>query len=165
MSDNEIKRIKLTRGQFALVDDADYDWLNQWKWYAHKSRGVFYAVRMLSQKCGKHIEIRMHRLILGLEHGDKREGDHRNHNTLDNQQVNLRICTHQQNTFNQKSPSSSSQFKGVSWHKAHKKWQAYIKTNGKIKYLGIFKAERDAALVYDTAAIREFGEFAYLNFN
>lgn len=29
-----IKTIALTKGKVALVDDDDYDWINQWKWNA-----------------------------------------------------------------------------------------------------------------------------------
>ncbi len=123
-----MKQILLTQGKIALVADADYDWLNQWKWYVLKDRsGSFYAVRSSSQKKGKRYPIYMHRLILGLERGDKREGDHRNHNTLDNRRSNLRICTQQQNLTNQKPRSNgTSKYKGVTWDKHRKKWYAQI---------------------------------------
>lgn len=121
-----MKRIKLTQGQYTLVDDTDYDWLSKWKWYAYKHRsGNFYAVRQPSRKDGKRHQISMSRQILGLEKGDRREGDHRNHSTLDNQRNNLRICTHQQNIMNEKSQrSTSGNFKGVSWNTHAKKWRS-----------------------------------------
>ena len=40
-----MKLIPLTQGQSAMIDDWNYDWLMQWKWYANKSRGTYYAVR------------------------------------------------------------------------------------------------------------------------
>ncbi len=136
-----MQSIPLTQGKVALVDNADYNWLSQYKWYAQRHRsGNFYAARHSPTKNGKQPLIRMHRQILGLERGDKRQGDHENHNTLDNRRYNVRICTHQENQRNQKPrPNSSSQFKGVSWHKKIKKWQAYITINKKLKYLGLFE--------------------------
>jgi len=97
-----MKQIPLTQGQVALVDNTDYDWLNQWKWCAQRTRGVFYAVRNSPRKNGKKHQIFMHREILGLRYKDGQEGDHRNHNTLDNQRENLRVCIHSQNIMNQK---------------------------------------------------------------
>jgi len=160
-----MKQIKLTQGQYALVDDADYDWLNQWKWHAHKHHsGNFYAARMSPRKKDNGHNVSMAREILGLKQRDSRQADHINHNTLDNRRDNLRICTHQQNLRNQKSPSNtSSQYKGVRWHKTSKKWQAQIKINGKSKYLGSSDSEKEAALMYNKAAKKYFGEFAYLN--
>ena len=161
-----MKRIKLTQGQYALVDDADYTWLNQHKWYAHKDHsGDFYVMRHSPMIRGKQHLIHMHRFILALEKGDKRQGDHINHNTLDNRQSNLRICTNQQNAFNQKSHSNtSSQFKGVYWNKNKKKWRTQIVIKGKTKHIGYFDTEEEAAEAYDKAATEEFGEFACLNF-
>lgn len=161
-----MKKIRLTQGQVALVDDADYDSLNQYKWCAHKHHsGNFYAERISPKKEDKRYTIRMHCQILGLEYGDKRQGDHRNRNTLDNRQCNLRICSYWQNTRNRKPNSNTtSRFKGVSWDKQRSKWRAYIYLNGKLKHLGYWAMEEVAALRYDMVAIREFGEFAFLNF-
>lgn len=109
-----MRKIPLTQGQYALVDDTDYDWLNQWKWYASLEKGSYYAVRENTGRNISRIPIRMHRQILGLKRGDKREGDHRDHNTLDNQRHNIRICTHQQNMLNRRKPyNTSSSFRGV----------------------------------------------------
>lgn len=162
-----MKEIPLTQGKVALVDDADYDWLNQWKWcaYRDKKNGVWYAER---GTCIDGIQktFRMHREILGLKHGDPRQADHRNHNGLDNQGYNLRICTPQQNQRNQRiQKNKSSQFKGVSWDKQKKKWKAYCKIDNRQKTLGRFLIEEVAALCYDMTAIREYGEFAHLNFS
>lgn len=162
-----MKQIKLTQGQVALVDDADYDELSKYKWFAHKHHsGYFYAVRNSPTENGKRFSIRMSRQILGLERGDKRQGDHINRKTLDNRHCNLRICSYWQNTRNRKpNLNTTSQFKGVSWDKQRKKWKAYIYLNGKLKHLGYWDIEEVAALRYDMIAIREYGEFAFLNFN
>jgi len=160
-----MKKIRLTQGQYAIVDDADYDWLNQWKWFAYKHRsGNFYAARMSPTRNGKRFFIRMSREILGLEHDDKRQADHIQHNTLDNRHSNLRICTHQGNMRNKRAhPNTTSQFKGVSWYKRYEKWVAKIWINKKQKCLGYFKNEKEAARAYNEAAIHYYREFACLN--
>lgn len=160
-----MKQIKLTQGQFALVDDADYDWLNQRKWYAAKDySGDFYATRNFTCAANKQHSIRMSRAILGLKRGDLRKGDHINHNTLDNRRANLRICTNQQNSMNQKSTqNTTSRFKGVSWYKARKKWMTQIYVNGKTKHLGYFIVEEKAAQAYNIAAKKYHKNFAFLN--
>lgn len=86
-----MKEILLTQNQVALVDDADFEWLSQWKWYAIWSPGIkgFYAVRRGRLPDGRRSLIRMHRQILGLDMADKRQGDHVNHDTLDNRRENL----------------------------------------------------------------------------
>lgn len=159
-----MKKIPLTQGQFALVDDSDYEFLSQWKWYANKLHGNFYAMRGI-KKGGKQFIILMHRQILGLEKEDKRQGDHKDHNTLDNRRSNLRICTNQQNLMNMKShQNTTSRFKGVSWVKSRKKWVAQITINGTVKFLGRFTEEKEAAEAYDEVAKKHFEEFACLNF-
>lgn len=159
-----MKQIELTQGQYALVDDADYDWLTQWKWCVAKQYSGYYAVRNFLLKNGKRSMISMHRQILGLKQGDKRQGDHKDRNTLNNCRNNIRICTNQENSMNQKVLSNcSSRFKGICWHKMAKKWQAQIMINGKFKYLGLYNSEIEAAQVYNKAAIKYHGEFACLN--
>jgi hypothetical protein len=46
----------------------------------------------------------------------------------------------------------SSNFKGVSWHKKDKKWQAQITIDGKCTHLGRFDLEEEAARKYDETA-------------
>ena len=159
-----MKRIKLTQGQYALVDDADFDWLYQWKWYALKDRSCnsFRAVRR-----GKdHHQIIMARLMLGLEYGDKYEVDHKNRNPLDNRRDNLRICTHQENSRNRKSfRGTTSKYKGVYWEKGRKgeKWRATIFFSNKLIHIGYFTIEEEAARAYNEMAKEYFGKFACLN--
>ena len=91
--------------------------------------------------------------------------DHKDRNTKNNSLSNLRWVTRQQNNMNKtKSKSnSSSLYKGVCWRKQNKKWQSYIKFNGKTIYLGYFNNEIEAAQMYNEKATKHFGEFASIN--
>lgn len=167
-----MKEIQLTQGKVALVDDEDYERVNQFKWYAQKhGNGTFRAVRnetLRSRKDARetglpiHKTILMHRFILNVP--DSMDIDHVNHNTLDNQKDNLRICTHSQNTMNQLlQGGTSSKYKGVCWNKQRKKWIVYIKCEGKRTNLGYFTDELEATKAYNAKAGDLHGEFAYLN--
>ena len=158
-----MKRIPLTQGKFAIVDNSDYKWLSEFKWCAIRGYSTFYAVRNIREN-GRTIMFYMHRVILELKKSDKQQSDHIDGNGLNNRRSNLRICTEQQNAFNRKRREGSSQFKGVYWQKEVRKWYAHIKINQKDIYLGGFHKETDAAKAYDAAAIGLFGEFARVNF-
>jgi len=159
-----MKEIFLTQGKVTFVDDVNYEQLNQYRWFALRNPcGYFYAARMIF-KNNRQITIYMHREILGLSPKNKNQTDHINHNTLDNRIDNLRICTHQENAMNRKPRSNtSSKYKGVSWHKQMKKWLVHITVKKKIIHIGYFHNEIFAALAYNAAAEKYFGNFAFLN--
>lgn len=158
-----MKKIFLTQGKFATVDDVDYTFLTQWKWYFDHG----YAVRNSHKSDGfdKRKKILMHRVILirKIGYSDFQETDHKNQDKLDNWRSNLRPASRLQNRRNSKAQHGSSKFKGVSWHKGRKKWQTHIKFGKHLKYLGLFTDEIEAAKVYNTAALKYFGEFAHIN--
>ena len=146
-----MKYIKLSKNKRAIVDDEDFDLVNQFKWCCNTEN---YAMR--SSKDGNSRW--MHRLIINTPKG--KQTDHINGNRLDNRKSNLRICTHQQNNFNRLKQKGTSKYKGVSWCKALKKWTAAIKLNYKAKNLGYFIDEKSAALAYQNKAKELFGNFA-----
>lgn len=154
-----------TRNGFViLLDDGDFRWARHYTWNAHKDHNTRYAE--MGWAVGRHyrdrLNLRMHRLILGLPPGVL--CDHINGNGLDNRRCNLRPCTMAQNFGNQrKVRGCTSRYKGVYWQRAARKWRAYIQANGLNRHLGMFEHEEDAALAYDAAAIATWGEFAKLN--
>jgi len=161
------KLISLTQGKFAIVDAEDYEALSQYKWYAKKSRGTYYAVRGVRiYEDGECVGVRhvlMHRVITNAPAG--MVVDHRNHNGLDNRRENMRVCTREQNSHNQLPyRGTSCRYKGVTKHKKDGVFKANIRYKGKLNYIGRFKDADDAARAYDKAAKKFFGEFAYLNF-
>ncbi len=155
--------ISLTRGYVALVDDEDFDWLSQWRWYARWDAHTqgFYAGRT-DRSGGKQRTVRMHRLILSAPDGI--QVDHINRKGLDNQRHNLRLATHRENVWNQGlRATNQSGFTGVLQRKSGR-WGAYIWRDGVNTCLGTWDDPVDAALAYDAVALEVRGEFAHLNF-
>jgi len=150
--DPTYRLIPLTRGQNALVDTEDYEWLSKFNWKADWSDHTksFYATRTKEH-------IAMHREILKV--GARIKVDHRNHDTLDNRKKNLRKCTNAQNLANMRKRISRSGFKGVHFHKRAGKYIVRIRG----RHVGCFVSAEDAARAYNSKASELFGEFASLN--
>lgn len=165
-----MKRIDISTprypGVFAMVDDADFEALNQWKWSAEKRGNRFYAIRQVIGAKGKKTTVRMHREIVKaiVKASDGFEVDHADGNGLNNQRENLRACSNSENQQNRTSARGSSAYKGVLWDKSHGCWKAKIIVDGKRIMLGSFDTQESAARRYDQAAKAHFGEFARLNF-
>jgi hypothetical protein len=159
-----MKKIELTQGQFALVDDEDFEYLNQWKWYVAKGKYTNYAQRM-DRSSGKRKTVRMSRVILKTKTGFV--SDHKDGNGLNNQKSNLRNCTRHENAMNKRiaNRGKTSIYRGVSWYSRYKKWKACILSGKDRKHIGYFDNEIEAAKAYDKKAISCFGEFlGELNF-
>ena len=157
--------IALSRGIVAQVDDADFSWLNQWKWHSQVYRRShstsIYACRNVLRPNGQYGTMGMHRQILGLDFGDPRFADHINHDTLDNRRTNLRIATREENMRNRKTnKNNTTGFKGVSFHPKVGRYRAGIRLKGKLVYLGWADTPEAAHAIYCAAAKEHFGEFA-----
>ena len=158
-----MKIILLTHGLQTLVDDCDHGWLSRWAWSPFYRQGrVRGAARWVLGKT-----IILHREIMNAPAG--LEVDHIDHDTLNNQRVNLRICTHAENLRNRvkwhrAGRPPSSEYKGVWFSPKDNRWIAHISIDSRLKHLGSFRTEVAAALAYDAAAREHYGEFACLNF-
>ncbi len=158
-----MKEIELHNGMLTRVSDEDYAELNQYHWYATYSRlnDKWYAVRIECQD-GRRTRHFMHKQVLGLAKGQ--QGDHKDHDPLNNQRDNLRPATHAQNSANRrKRRGTSSPYIGVSRFR-EAGFIAQIHAQGVKYYLGLYRDEQEAARVRDAKARELHGEFAVLNF-
>jgi len=157
-----VKLIALTQGRFAKVDDADFDWLNQWKWSAIQkgthNLPVWYARRGSGSRQGPRIY--MHRMLCP----STAKVAHKDDDGLNNQRGNLVAATHAQNMAAiRKTGQKTASFRGVCQQKGRNKWIAAISHNSRRIYLGSFTSQIEAAHAYDFAARRLKGNWARLN--
>jgi len=139
---------KYGQGKHAIVDDDDYDFLNQFKWCVDSNGYIRKATWM-------HREV--NRTPVGMD------TDHINGNKLDNRKCNLRSCTHGQNVSNVAiRKDNTSGYKGVCWHKGSGKWHAYINIHGVRKHLGSFTGIKEASKAYARASRKYHGKFSRL---
>ena len=161
--------IPLSKGQFAKVDDADYDMLSAYTWHARwnpKTQSYYAARNENIAPAGERWRnrcVKMHRQLLGLEHGDPRQGDHENGDTLDHQRNNLRKASASQNAMNRKkTAANTSGYKGVYLCKNRvvTPWKAFIKRAGVQIHLGYHETAEAAHAVRCAAASIHHGAFA-----
>jgi hypothetical protein len=158
-----MRTISLTQGFVALVDDEDFDRVSAFKWSATQTNTNVYGVRKVRTPAGRTTSQLLHRFIMGVTH-PRIDVDHEDHNGLNCQRRNLRVCVRGENNGNSRKTRGASQFKGVSWDGARELWRACITIHHTSKFLGRFHDECDAARAYDAAARAAFGEFAFCNF-
>lgn len=154
-------RIPLTRGLFAIVDEADFARVSAHKWSIHDNgRGGLYAARVV-----KGERILLHRFIKGAGPDDP-QIDHGNRRPLDCRQSNLRWANDSQNGANRgklkRTGGTNSQFRGVS-RDSTGRWRVRLKKDGRDVYGGVFVDEIDAAREYNHLARLVHGAFAFQN--
>lgn len=143
---------KKGRDKFALVDDVDAALVAGLKWFLH-SEGYVTA---------RGSGTLMHRLL--LDAGKGVIVDHKNGDRLDNRRSNLRPCSRSENMANSGLPAhNTSGYRGVTRDSYTGKWKAAINISGKHINLGRFDSPEEAAIIYDEAVIKHFGQFARPN--
>jgi DNA-binding PadR family transcriptional regulator len=151
-------RIPLANGRGeAIIDATELHRVEIYSWHIQTGRTrrqVSYAITDIGRRT-----LYMHTLITGFPRVDHVNGD-----GLDNRWHNMREATRSQNRANGVSNGGSSQFKGVWWETAIKRWRAAIRIDGRLRHLGCFHDEVEAARAYDAAARETWGTFAWLNF-
>lgn len=138
-----------------FVDAEDSEVISKHRWRLNNCGYAFTTVNGSTQSA--------HRLVMG-EFSAEMQVDHIDGNVWNNCKGNLRLATNSQNTVNRHVVRSKSGFRGVTFHRGAGKWQAQTKVLGKNKHLGLYETKEDAAVAYDEAAKKYFGEFAICNF-
>lgn len=158
------KSIQLTKGREVLVDDDDFTYLNQWKWW-YGADGYACREQHFGMRDGKSLRktILMHRLIIDAPSG--LQVDHINRNKLDNRRSNLRLATQSQNRANI-DPVKRRQSElpmGVTYNLSLRSKQPYmarVTKSGKSYFLGNFYTVEEAATAYKLKKRELFGEFS-----
>lgn len=153
-----MKSITLTKGYIALVDDADYKQLMIYTWSASENRkgGKVYATSNDKQY--------MHRIIMAAE--KHQLVDHIDGDGLNNRRYNLRFLANYSNVQRAKihyePRAKTSQYRGVrkKLDGRVRPWQAMLASI----HLGYFETEEEAARMYDSYAVKQYGELAFKNF-
>jgi hypothetical protein len=103
-----------------------------------------------------NVSYKAHRIVWQYVTGEDPKDldiDHINRNRLDNRIENLRLATTRQSNRNRTSL-------GICYREKYRKWQAQIRVNGKLKYLGVYDCPLLAKMAYENAAKLYFQEFA-----
>lgn len=153
-----MKTIFTNKGEPIYVDDWNYDWLNQYTWTLNRENGypltrisgyTVYMARLLGDKMGL---------------SQSRQIDHKDWEPCHNWEKNLRAATPSQNGANKGlQRNNTSGYKGVSWTVSRKEFCCLIRYKGRRICIGWYKTAIEAAVAYNTAALKLHGEFAWLN--
>jgi len=158
-----MKRIPLTQGKEAIVDDEDHEYLMQWKWCARRSGRCFHARRVLHRQGGKQKFVYMHAEVANRAGLLGHQVDHQDRNGLNNQRSNLRLATPLQNSLNRGlRQNNTSGATGVSWMRSCQKWAVDVSLAGR-RFRRRFDDFNEAVAWRDAKARELHGEFAYLN--
>lgn len=163
-----MKRLKLTKGYYTLLDDEDY-FLIKSKYSEYKpiswcdKRNPVYIRASLckyDKRERKTVFIQVPRLIMNAPKG--KVVDHINRDTLDNRKTNLRICGFSENIRNCKMrKNNTSGYRGVTYQKKSNRWNALIMVNRKSIYLGYYKTAKEASVAYQKFVKEKYGNYFF----
>jgi hypothetical protein len=175
------------RGDIFYVDSEDFEWVCKFKWYMSPSRGLIYrrgpneggnsTARSKDRRRNRsHIstpstKVRPYRPTFYLARvltnaPDDMVVGYKDRNPLNLTKSNLLLQTKQARAQRKQGNSNtSSEYRGVylSNKIASKPWQAYIKYEDKVHYIGVFRTEREAAVAWNLKAREVYGLDCYQN--
>lgn len=156
-----MKKIKLTRGKYAIVDAATFAELAQYRW--HFSNGT--ACRWDCSPPKRLLQIAHSILKPGRV---KKFVDHINGDRLDNRKENLRRATPTENQCNAKKHCDGKlKYKGICkrhlFRNRKKPYYAVIQIKGKRYFSPMCRTQKEAAIHYNNLAVKHHGKFARLN--
>ena len=164
-----MKKIKLTQGRYALIDDEDYPYLSRFNWMLNKKKreimgSVYeyeYACKMIQRN---KIQIMVYMYEFLIEAINYECVVFKNKNTLDYRKSNLGLVSYGvRGTMAKKRKGTYSKYKGLTYRPKKKIFEVRICKDKKTYYLGKFKSEKKAAIAYNKKAKELYGEFAYQN--
>jgi len=90
--------------------------------YARSTRNIFNGM-----------QVHMHRYVMYLYNmlDENLVVDHKDGDKLNNEIINLRMCTNQENSNWSRYRPHSSKYRGVNWNKQRGKWYAQIRIGGR----------------------------------
>lgn len=149
------------KGEPFYFDLEDYDKIKNYTWHYDKDK---YVVACYTKPDGTDSTIKMHRIIMDLLELSDVDPDHIKHINYDNRKSQLRKATQSQNNMNTKIPkTNTSGYKGVSFNKEKKKYEAYIKINKKRIHLGYYNTAEEGNIARKKAEEKYFGKWSYDN--
>lgn len=141
-----------------LVSKEDYNNLKKYKWHINKTGYPATNIKIAKNKWKTML---LHNFLFVTNHN--MVIDHINCNKLDNRRENLRLCSRTENNRNTFKKSKINKYKGVGFDKRKNKFRARIMVDYQEIWLGYYKTEKEAAIAYNLAALKYFGNFANLN--
>ena len=152
-------------GYDVMLDDEDLEKVEGHNWHIDTGsfrRGKVYFFYMDYKRIAMYNyvnkRVSLHRTLMNAPKG--LVIDHIDGNTLNCQKSNMRICTQAENNKNMKKPwFNTSGYKGVSWHKGHKRWRADISIDNHQKSLGEYDTPEEAYKIYCEAKKNLHGKY------
>lgn len=159
------KLIPVNKGKDqAKIDAEDFDRVSQHSWRTVTAKsGRKTVVTTVSTPKGPRM------LTLGAFLMNPAKGQlvypRRFNHGFDYRKENLIVCTmkERQRILPKSRNQGTSKYKGVSFYPKNNCWRAGIRVDGKSIHIGFFDSEEAAALAYNEAARKHFGDNAYQN--
>jgi len=139
-NEKQMKRIKLTKRFYTLVDNEDFERATKHKWVVSSGRSNTRYAQGSNKIDGVKKTTYLHRFLLDAPKG--MQVDHINGNGLDNRKSNLRLCTqteNQRNSYKHRQGTPVGVCRTTTGY-----YKAQVTVKGKLVYIGIRKTQEEA---------------------